>query len=268
MKRRKFVMNRRSVLKLIPAAAGGVLLSPSAGLADGAKLRIDPPTAKSFRPLDGITIHGAERGTISVRDAAGNTYVHSNAADSFHFRAGGVLGTHMASLLDDNGAAVSSVNFEVDCVTEIRDEHGEFQKFLADIVWTMMDWNAESPVNVIRYEDRVYQFFANWVFDHTLTLKGMKYFWHDIKDAVDFFAETQREDGMIWENCYPATPQLDYFDWKFAYGDFVRRLENNFRQLRRAPVESHVEQYFIEALYFTWKATGETPWMKTKLDSC
>ena len=55
----------------------------------------------------------------------------------------------------------------------------------------------------------------------------MKYFWHQVKDAVDFFAATQREDGMIWENCYPATPQLDYFDWKFAYGDFVRRIENN-----------------------------------------
>ena len=131
-----------------------------------------------------------------------------------------------------------------------------------------MDWNSEAPVNVIRYKGRVYQFFANWVFDHTLTFKGMKYFWCQIKDAVDFFAATQREDGMIWENCYPATPHLDYFDCKFAYGDFVRRIENDSRQLRRAPVESHVEQFFLEALYFTWKATGDTEWMKSKLDCC
>ena len=261
-------MNRRSVLKLIPAAAGGAFLSPAAAFSTASKLRIDPLPVHFFRPLDEVTLYGAGQGTISVRDAAGNAYVHSSAADPFHFRAGGALGVHTASLLNASGAIAASVNFEVDCSTEIRDEHGEFQKFLANIVWTMMDWNAEAPVNVIRHNDRVYQFFANWVFDHTLALKGMKYFWHDIKDAVDFFAETQREDGMIWENCYPATPQLDYFDWKFAYGDFVRRIENNFRQLRRAPVESHVEQFFLEALYFTWKATGDTEWMKSKLECC
>ncbi len=259
-------MNRRSVLKLIPAAAGGALLSPSTSVPVTATLRIDPPTGNSFRPLEEVTLHGAVHGTISVRDAAGNAHVRATAADPFPFKAGGALGIHTASLLGANGATISSVTFEVDCATEIRDEHGEFQTFLADIVWTMMDWNAAPPVNVIRYKDRTYQFFANWVFDHTLTLKGMKYFWHDIRDAVDFFAETQREDGMIWENCYPATPQLDYFDWKFAYGDFVRRIENNSRQLRRAPVESHVEQFFLEALYFTWKATGDTDWMKSKLD--
>jgi hypothetical protein len=94
----------------------------------------------------------------------------------------------------------------------------------------------------------------------------MQYFWPCLKDAVDFFAETQREDGMIWENCYPSTPEPNYFDWKFAYGDFVRRLEGGFRQLRRAPVESHVEQFFVEALYVTWKATGDTEWMKSKLN--
>ena len=262
-------MNRRSVLKLFPAVAGGALLSTPAGFSETAtKLHLDPAAGKFFRPLDEIVLHGARQGTICIRDAAGNGYVRASAGDPFHFKAGGALGIHTASLLDANGASISSVTFEVDCATEIRDEHGEFQKFLANIVWTMMDWSNGAPVNVIRYKNRVYQFFANWVFDHTLIFKGMKYFWHDIKDAVDFFADTQREDGMIWENCYPCAPQLDYFDWKFAYGDFVRRIENDSRQLRRAPVESHVEQFFLEALYSTWKATGDTAWMKSRLDCC
>jgi hypothetical protein len=259
-------MNRRSALKLFPAVAGGAFLSSPSGFSAVPLLYILPHDAKSFHPLDEVTLVCLGHGNITVRDGAGNAYVRTAASNRFRFKAGGALGIHTASLLDDNGATVSSASFEVDCATEIRDEHGEFQKFLANIVWTMMDWNNEAPVNVIRYKDRVYQFFANWVFDHTLTLKGMKYFWPAIKDAVDFFAATQREDGMIWENCYPATPQLDYFDWKFAYGDFVRRIENNFRQLRRAPVESHVEQFFLEALYVTWKATGDTEWMKSKLD--
>ena len=135
------------------------------------------------------------------------------------------------------------------------------------VLWTMMSWSENNPVSAIHLNDRVYQFFANWIFDHTLILKGMKYYWPDLKDAIDFFADTQREDGMIWENCYPATPDPNFFDWKFNYDGFVRQFGDGFWQLRRAPVESHVEQYFVEGLYSTWKATGDTDWMKGKLDN-
>jgi hypothetical protein len=262
----KMKMDRRSVLKAIPAVAGGALASSHATFGVAPTLRIVPTRQTPFCPLDEIHLHGAGTGIIVVEDAAGHAYVRESASDPFTFKVAGALGVHTASVLDANGAVLSSLPFKVDCQTEIREESGVYQGLLTDILWTMMDWNQEAPVNVIRYEDRVYQLFVNWIFDHTLTLKGMKYYWPDLKDAVDFFAETQREDGMIWENCYPSTPEANYFDWKFGYDNFVRKIEGGFRQLRRAPVESHVEQYYIEALYYTWKATGDDEWMKAKLD--
>ncbi|MGO9269710.1 MAG: hypothetical protein ACLQOO_05550 [Terriglobia bacterium] len=38
------------------------------------------------------------------------------------------------------------------------------------------------------------------------------------------------------------------------------------RTKNRKNVESHVEQFYLEALYYTWKASGDNEWMKAKLD--
>ncbi len=201
-----------------------------------------------------------------VSDGVGQQYIRQPARDPMPFKIGGALGTHVVRALDARGSVAGSLSFEVDCTTEIRDEKNQFRELVTHVLWTMMDWNKEAPVNVVRHNGRVYQSFVNWLFDHTLTLKGMKYFWPELKDTIDFYADTQRDDGMIWEDCYPVTPEATYFDWKFSNGDFVRRIDGGFRQLRRAPVESHVEQFFLEALYATWQATGDSAWMKTKLD--
>jgi len=256
-------IDRRSILR---AVAGSALVRPSTLTATTvAKLSLRPALG-SYLPLQQITLGGADVGTVVVTDGAGRPYLETKARDPLVFTAAGALGTHIARVYDAQGATLGVASFKVDCSTELHEESGRFEKLLADVVWTMMDWNKEAPVNVIRYKDRVYQLFVNWIFDHTLTMKGMKYYWPNLKDAVDFFADTQREDGMIWENCYPSTPDANYFDWKFGYDGFVRRLEGGFRQLRRAPVESHVEQFFLEALYYTWKATADDEWMKSKLN--
>ena len=259
-------IDRRDLLKLLPVAVGGTFAHSAQVPASAAQLRLEPAPQELWKPLQEVEVHGGEAGTFVVVDAAGNEYIRARASQPFRFRIGGALGTHTVTLLDSSGEPSASARFSVDCRTEIRDEGGEFRKLFNDLAWTLMAWNHDSPVNVVRYKDRIGQFFVIWLMDNTHTMKGMKYFWPDLKDAVDFFAETQREDGMIWENCYPATPEPNYFDWKFHRGNFVRRIEGGFRQLRRAPVESHVEQFFLEALYYTWKATGDDEWMKNKLD--
>lgn len=263
-------IDRRDILKALPVMAGGALASsPLPALAATAahvSLRIEPSGHDSYQPLQQLILRGALTGTVEVIDGAGHPYLRTQARDPFTFTIGGALGTHHARLLAADGTTAAAIAFRVDCSTQITESSGEFQDLLDQVRWTIMDWNQGAPVSVIRRQDRVYQLFVNWLFDHTLTMKGMKYYWPDLKDAVDFFAETQREDGMIWESCFPSTPQANYFDWKFARGGFVRRFDNGFRQLRRAPVESHVEQYFVEALYDTWKATGDSEWMHAKLD--
>ena len=267
-------MDRRHVLKALPLAASAALTNPSAFAEPhvrAVQLTIEPAATTSLRPLQEATLHIADDGwhnaIVVVLDGAGREYVRSKASSAFTFTIGGALGRQTARLLDSNGAIAGEAGFLVDCSTELTDEGGVYSGLLKAVLWTMMSWSENNPVSAIHYNDRVYQFFANWIFDHTLILKGMKYFWPDLKGAIDFFAETQREDGMIWENCYPATPDPNFFDWKFDYDGFIRRFGDGFWQLRRAPVESHVEQYFVEGLYATWKATGDTDWMKSRLDN-
>ena len=268
------ILDRRNILKALPLAASAALTTPSilaASQTDSVKLILDPADVEHFRPLQKATLHlagrGWENGTIVVVDGSGREYLRERASNAFAFVIGGALGRQTVRVLDNNAKLAAELSFLVDCSTELNDEGGVYRGLLDAVLWTMMSWSSNNPVSVIRLHDRVYQFFANWIFDHTLILKGMKYFWPDLKDAIDFFADTQREDGMIWENCYPGTPDLNYFDWKFNYDGFIRRFGDGAWQLRRAPVESHVEQYFVEGLYSTWKATGDTSWMMGKLDN-
>ena len=272
------IVDRRNILKALPVAASAALANPSlfaTPQASRIKLTLEPTleslSSPSFRPLQAATLHtagsGWENATVVVVDGAGREYMRERASSTFKFTIGGALGRQTARVLNQSGATIGELNFPVDCSTELNDEGGVYRELLNAVLWTMMSWSQDNPVFAIRHKDRAYQCFANWIFDHTLILKGMKYFWPNVKDAIDFFADTQREDGMIWENCYPATPDLNFFDWKFDYDGFIKRIGDGFWQLRRAPVESHVEQYFVEGLYSTWKATGDIEWMKGKLDN-
>jgi hypothetical protein len=267
--------DRRTLLKVLPmAASAGIAIArgqSSAAVEAVVQLTVDAVEEGEKRPLETVKLHipagDATYKTLVVEDGAAREYVRVPAAAEMSFIVGGALGRQTARLLDPDGRTAAEVSFNVDCATEVHDEGGVYQGLVDAVLWTMMSWNQNCPVSSIPLNDRVYQFFANWIFDHTLILKGMKYYWPAVKDAIDFFAATQREDGMIWENCYAATPGPDYFDWKFHYDGFVKRFGNGFWQLRRAPVESHVEQYFVEGLYATWKATGDLDWMKGKLDN-
>ena len=232
--------DRRKLLIVLPAAASAALTSPSLlakPQTENTALRIEPAGTASFLPLQQVTLHvagsGGENGTVVILDGAGREYLRAKAGGALPFVIGGALGRQTARLLDRQGVLAAELEFMVDCSTRLNDEGGVYQALMEAVLWTMMSWNQNYPVTTIRHQDRVYQLFVNWIFDHTLTMKGMKYFWPDLKDAVDFFADTQREDGMIWENCYPSTPDYNYFDWKFHYDDFVRRIGGGFWQLRK-----------------------------------
>ena len=265
--------NRREIIKCLPVAASAALAWPAASAQSppgAAHLEVESAEGPHL-PLHRTTLHISgtdwQTGTLVVLDGAGREYVRETPNTEVAFTIGGALGRHSVRLLNAQGSILAETSFSVDCSTQIKDQGGVFSGLVDCVLWTMMSWSQNNPVQCIRHNGRVYQFFANWIFDHTLILKGMKYYWPDLKDAIDFFADTQREDGMIWENCYPDTPDYNFFDWKFNYDGFVKKIGDGSWQLRRAPVESHVEQYFVEGLYATWKASGDIQWMKGKLDS-
>ena len=263
---------RRDILRLIPLA-GYMAAAPfpveaqaptTPASVSKVPMTLDPEPKSALAPLDRLHIESKVAGHLVVRDGDQQIYRELRIDGHAEITVGGALGTHSISLLSPDGQVLDSRIFSVDCRTSIDDEGGTFGSLLKDLYWTMA---TDGPVGAMRYKSEIFTYWDSWLLDNTSTLKGMKYFWPEVKSNVDFYAGSQREDGMIWENFEPRTPPETDWDRRFQYADFARPAENGFLELRRAPVENHVEAFFLEAIYFSWKASGDTQWMTGKLDA-
>ena len=214
------------------------------------------PEDRAWLPLDTVCIQEPFEGRIEVLDGQGIGYAMFELKRKKQFIVSGALGEHRVVC---DGKPIGS--FFVDCETAIDDQGGVYKKLLATLRGTL------SGGETFRVGDAVYHVFVRWLRDHVHTLKGMQYFESNIKSAIDLFRDTQRKDGMIWDNLYPRTKETNFWEMEFAYGDFIRVIENGTLELKRIPVEADVEYLFVEGLYRTWKATGDTAWMRGGLDS-
>ena len=123
------------------------------------------------------------------------------------------MGTQTALLLNKKEQVVDRITFKVDCQTEIDDAGGEYSELMDILYWTMVKGQGETEI--VRYEGEFYSLFVRWLRDHVHTMKGMKYFYPELKSGIDLYAESQREDGMIWDNIYPRTKEKNYSDKRF-----------------------------------------------------
>lgn len=218
------------------------------------------------RPLDTVTVHGAEGGTLAVRDAQGREYVRMPAAEGASFRVSGALGKQIITHEDESGKVLDTGSFTVDCATGIEDEGGKYADLLNMLYWTMVGWHGET--SAFRHDGRVYKYFVGWLRDHVHTLKGMKYFYGDLEPGINLYADTQREDGMVWDKVdTKATRRPTWRDFTFGPNGFIRPADDGRKRMERIPVENDVEYLFVEGLYYTWKATGDTAWMTSLLDN-
>ena len=223
---------------------------------------IEPSSA---RPLDRLTVTAPFEGTVSVRDALGREYVRRPAGKAVRFQAAGALGNHVVHLEDAAGTIVETATFRVDCETGIDDAGGQFKNLLGMLHWTMVRWGEAN--DCVRWNGKLYRYFVCWLRDHVHTMKGMKYFAPELKTAIELYRDSQREDGMIWDNIHRRTPDYNTWDWWFDYGGFIRKIEDGTWEFKRIPVENDVEYLFVEGLYYTWKATGDDAWMASCLDA-
>jgi hypothetical protein len=258
------MQSRRQFLEKAPIAllGAGSITTSHAPPASGLSLTLSP-TQTVYRPLDEVTLLGNGQGRLLLLDGEGVTYFDNDVTLPASFLPGGALGTHTVLLLDGGRKLIGRASFFVDTHTEIREPSGEFQHLLDTLYWTMA---SDGPVGARRHNGRVYTYWVDWLLDNTNTLKGMRYFWPEVRQSFEIFSVTQREDGMIWENHIDRTPPESDWDRRFKYGDFSRSADGGFLGLRRAPVENHVEMYFLEALYLVWKTTGDDAWMQQHLD--
>jgi len=219
-----------------------------------------------FEPLETVTVRcePLPGGILSVSDGLGREYLRAAARRTVRFAAGGSLGNHLAVLRDAEGRELERLRFRVDCRTAIEDRGGRFSELLRMLQYTMTKW---SEVSSALYRGRVYKFFVRWLRDHVHTLKGMKYFWADLKSAIELYRDSQRPDGMIWDNIYERSRGANHWDQVFGPGRFVMPIEGRTAEFKRIPVENDVEYLFVEGLYYTWKACGDGAWMASCLDS-
>ncbi len=266
--------NRRSFLKKagllgISISAGRDLIIPVPELndakMDGTILRISSPSESGthFHPLEEIRISAMEGGTILIYDGQGRNYLQLSGHPELTFQAGGTLGNQVILYLDKKQRLTDIAAFRVDTKTKIEDDQGEFSKLLDILYWTMV---RSGFTELYPYQGKFYQVFVSWLRDHVHTMKGMKYFYPELKSGIDLYADSQREDGMIWDNIAPRTKEKNWWDRRFSYGGFIRAVEDGQYEFKRIPVENDVEYLFIEGLYYTWKATGDDYWMESHLD--
>ncbi len=222
---------------------------------------------KRCEPLDRVTVRGADSGRIAVLDGEGREYVRAEAADPFSFTAAGALGEQNVVREDEEGRPVESVTFTLDCTTRIEDEEGAFGELLDVLYWTMVGWHGET--GSFRMDRKVYKMFVGWLRDHVHTLKGMKYYYPDLKTGIELYTDTQRDDGMVFdkisnERNYPRPTHRDHW---FGPGGFIVKVNDGRERMERIPVENDVEYLYLEGIYYTWKANGDDEWMAGLLDS-
>ncbi len=216
------------------------------------------PKGRAWLPLETVSIQEPPDGHMEVLDGQGMGYVAFDLKQKKSFTISGALGEHRIVC---GGKSLGS--FQVDCETAIDDQGGAYKKLLAVLRQSMLGAFHQD----VRIGNKHYHFFVCWLRDHVHTLKGMQYFEGNVKSAIELYRDTQREDGMIWDNVFSRPKETNFWEMELGYDDFIRVIENRTLELKRIPVEADVEYLFVEGLYRTWKATGDNAWMIAGLDS-
>jgi len=266
--------NRRNFLKKaavlgITVTTGKDLVIPAPDLTeaklDGTILKILSTSVSGthFNPLEEVRIASKAGGTVLIYDGQGRNYLQLAGQPELTFQAGGALGNQVILYLDKKRRLIDIAAFRLDTKTQIEDEKAEFSKLLDILYWTMVRYGL---AEIYPYQGKFHHVFVRWLRDHVHTLKGMKYFYAELKSGIDLYANSQRNDGMIWDNIYPRTKEKNWWDRRFSYDGFITQIEDGQYEFKRIPVENDVEYLFIEGLYYTWKATGDDDWMESHLD--
>jgi hypothetical protein len=223
-----------------------------------------PRTNWTARPLEQLTVVAAPGATLVVRDGEGRIYQRLPVAAHVTITVGGALGTQSIEARDAQGRVVAASSFPVDAATSV-DDHGRFQDLFRLCEKTMLG-EQSNGVGSIVWRGKTYRYFVPWILDHSNTAKGMQYLSPVAGEMVDLLSQAQKEDGMIWSFVAPDPgPEHAYHYW--AYHDQGYARADGGVLFVRQPVENHNEANFVDALYLSWKGSGDDAWMAGHLDN-
>ncbi len=242
----------------------------NSALIEGENIKITPlPKGRVFKPLETITVSELPDCIINILDGEGRVYISEKANGVFSFKAGGTLGNQLVIILDKKDRLLDVASFRIDCQTEINDENSKYGELLKVLHWTLLSSTERYKarhITKVRLNNKFYSFFWFWLRDHVHTMKGMKYFSPELKSAIELYADSQREDGMIWDRIMNRSKEKSFWEDPFTNGGFHKSVEGGQYEFTRIPVENDVEFLFIEGIYYTWKTTGDNQWMTGMLD--
>jgi hypothetical protein len=90
----------------------------------------------------------------------------------------------------------------------------------------------------------------------------MKYFERRGASFLDFFRETQREDGMVWD-FFSEGREPSFYETAYGPLGYARRYGDV--EMVRMPVEADVEYLFVRVS--TSPSTADDAWMARQLDA-
>ncbi|MGB2907614.1 MAG: hypothetical protein WBB73_10940 [Candidatus Aminicenantaceae bacterium] len=93
-----------------------------------------------------------------------------------------------------------------------------------------------------------------WIRDYSDMLRGLRYFEPDLKSTVEHFAETQAQNGRV-------------FDYFTTFPEKLPCERENWTKYVRVPVEADVEFRFVKAAFLAWQATGDDDWIQKLIPS-
>ena len=237
-------------------------------LAAPSDLRLElEQTPAVVHPLQAVTVTAPGPGVVSVLDGQGREYVRVPATGRISFTAGGAAGVQSVRLLDGTGKVAGSAAFRLEARTGIEDGGGRMKELLRLGRKTLErpnDSGTPTGVGTLEWRGKSYAYYVPWLRDHVHTMKGFKYFDGSGAGAVDFFRETQREDGMIWD-FFSRGQEPSFYETAYGPLGYARRYGDV--EMVRMPVEADVEYLFVEGVYFAWKSTADDAWMGRQLDA-
>ncbi len=217
-------------------------------------------------PLDEVPLPTPPRGAVRCRisDAEGLVYAEGAPEALSPVLAGGALGTHRIDFFDTEGTLLESQPFEVDCRTGIDDNAGRLRAF-HDKLYGNFFVSHEITSGI--FEGKPVAWISPWYRNFALLIDGAKYYNDGFLSLFEVGAQTQREDGMIWDSATPCDPEVPHFDGRYRTPGWTGLHPSGAWRYLRLQVECDVEHFYVEGLHAAWKACGDNAWVRPLLDA-
>ncbi len=188
-------------------------------------------------PIRGLSVIVVEdaTGTVVVWDGDGREYVRTSAAGTVQFQVSGSIGSHTVLLFSDDGRLQDRTTIRVDCETGVESSDTKWSELMRMLKWNIFKGRE---AKVVPFDGRPYFLFSDWIRDHSFILRGKKYFFANLKDAVELFGQTQADDGMIYDFIMPKSPQSRAPFRRFANPRHAVPTDDPHYFFERVPVEA------------------------------